>query len=100
MSLVGKFQDASYEKFFYSVHHSYTGKTNLASVIGLKELDIEKLQGYSYEEIVYLLHYIYTGDKDVPLTLCPGVSFLADMCSEWDLKEACDQKMLRAAIRW
>lgn len=92
MNLVGKFQDANYEKFFYFVHHSYTGKTDVSSVITLKDLDVEILQGLDYKEILYLLHYIYTGEADVPLELCLTVSRLADAYSEPDLKKACDKK--------
>lgn len=97
MNLVGKFQSANYEKFFYFVHHSYTGKTDVFSVITFKDLDIEKLQGLDYKEILYLLHYIYTGEANVPLELCLTVSRLADAYSEPDLKKACDQKMLQAS---
>ena len=92
MNLVGKFQSANYERFFYFVHHSYTGKTDVTSVITLKDLNTERLQGLDYTEILYLLHYIYTGEADVPLELCLTVSRLADAYSEPDLKKICDKK--------
>lgn len=93
--LIGKFQSTDYEKFFYLVHETYTGKTDVSSVIRLKDLDAEKFQGIDYKEILYLLHYVYTLDEDVPLDLCSNVSYLADIYLEPDLKKAADQKMLQ-----
>ncbi|MGL4540363.1 MAG: BTB/POZ domain-containing protein [Candidatus Rhabdochlamydia sp.] len=90
--LKGKFQSVNYEKFFFWVHKTYTGKNDVSSVIKFKDLDIEKLQGIDYKEMLYLLHYIYTSDEDVPLELCPKVSYLADIYAEPDLKKICDKK--------
>lgn len=97
MNLIEKFQSANYKKFFYFIHHSYTGKTDVSSVITLKDLNIETLQGLDYKEILYLLHYIYTGEANVPLKFCLTVSRLAGAYSEPDLKKACDQKILQAS---
>lgn len=96
--LLGKFQEVNYERLFYLIHEIYTGQANISSITMLKEMNhIEKLQGIDYQEILYLLHYLYTGDKDVPLALCLGVSYLADIYSEPDLKEVSDQKILQAS---
>ncbi|VHO05224.1 BTB/POZ domain-containing protein [Candidatus Rhabdochlamydia sp. T3358] len=94
-NLIGKFQSSHYEEFFYLVHEIYTGKTDISSVITLKDLNIETLQNTDYQAVLYLLHYIYTGDENVPSNLCSDVSRLADDYSEPDLKKACDQKTCR-----
>lgn len=55
-------------------------------------ITLNNLQSIDYEGFLYLLCYIYTGRADVPLELCPKVSYLAEIYLEPDLKKICDLK--------